>query len=90
MIVISPHVQIGSGSQGGYVSNTVYEFGSIIRFVEDTFNLGRLGTTDVTCTSIGDIFNFDQTPRAFSVIPSERKKSFFLHQKPSQLPVDNE
>jgi phospholipase C len=90
MLVVSPYVQSGSGSQGGYVSNTVYEFGSIIRYIEDTFNLGRLGTTDSTCTSMADMFNYNQSPRPFQTIPSTYKKSYFLHQKPSGLPVDNE
>jgi phospholipase C len=90
MLVISPYVKVGAGSQGGYVSNTVYGFGSIIRFVEDTFNLGRLGTTDSTSNSMGDMFNFTQSPRPFTTIGSTYKKSFFLHQKPSNLPVDTE
>jgi phospholipase C len=90
MLVISPYVQVGSGSQGGYISNTVYGFGSIIRFIEDTFDLGRLGTTDVTCTSMGDMLNLTQSPRPFATIPSAYKKSYFLHQKPSGLPVDTE
>jgi phospholipase C len=90
MLVISPYVKLGSGSQGGYVSNTVYGFGSIIRFVEDTFNLGRLGTTDETSTSMADMLDVTQSPRPFETIPSTYKKSYFLRQKPSGLPVDTE
>jgi hypothetical protein len=62
MLVISPYVPQGE------VSHTVYGFGSIVRFVEDTWNLGRLGTTDKTSTSIGDMFDFDQAPRRFVTI----------------------
>lgn len=90
MIVISPYVISGTGSQGGYVSHTVYEFGSILRFIEDNFGLGRLGTTDSTCTSMGDMFNLSQPARKFKTIGSEYDKEFFLHQKPSNLPVDTE
>jgi phospholipase C len=90
MLVISPYAKIGSGSQGGYVSNTVYGFGSIIRFVEDTFDLGRLGTTDSTSNSMADMLDYTQSPRPFATIPSAYKKSYFLHQKPSGLPVDTE
>ncbi|HVN68226.1 MAG TPA: alkaline phosphatase family protein [Candidatus Binatia bacterium] len=90
MLVISPYVQVGTGSQGGYVSHTVYGFGSILRFVEDTFNLGRLGTTDSTCASIADMFNFNQSPRNFQQIPSSRSREYFLHQKPSGKPVDTD
>jgi phospholipase C len=90
MLVISPYARIGSGSQGGYISNTVYAFGSIIRFVEDTFNLGRLGTTDGTSNSMDDMFNFYQSPRQYQSIGSKYSRSYFMHQKPSGLPVDTE
>jgi phospholipase C len=90
MIVISPYVREGTGSEGGYISHTVYGFGSIIRFIENNWSLGRLGTTDKTTTSIGDMFDFTQTPRKFKTIPSTYTKEYFLHQKPSGLPVDTE
>jgi len=64
MIVVSPYVPQGE------VSHTVYGFGSIVRFIEDTWSLGRLGTTDKTSKSIGNMFNFDQSPRPFSPISS--------------------
>jgi phospholipase C len=90
MIVISPYVKVGKGSKGGYISNTVYEFGSIIRFVEDVWDLGRLGTTDETCKSIADMFDFHQSPRKFTKISTTFDRSFFLRQKPSGLPVDTQ
>jgi phospholipase C len=62
MIVVSPYVPQGE------VSHTVYGFGSIVRFIEDTWSLGRLGPTDKTSKSIGNMFNFDQSPRPFSAI----------------------
>lgn len=90
MLVVSPYVKIGNGSQGGYISNTVYQFGSILRFVEDRWSLGRLGTTDSTCKSIADMFNFSQSPRKFTKIPATHGASFFLRQKPSGQPVDTQ
>jgi len=90
MLVVSPYVRVGSGTQGGYVSHTVYGFGSILRFVEDTFALGRLGTTDVSCKSIADMFDLTQQPRGFQPISSRYTREYFLHQKPSGLPVDTE
>lgn len=90
MIVISPYARETSASHPGYISNTIYEFGSIIQFVEDTFNLGRLGTTDGTTNSMSDMFNFYQTPRTFQTIGSKYSKSYFLHHGPSGKPVDTE
>ncbi|MGB8520788.1 MAG: alkaline phosphatase family protein, partial [Candidatus Tumulicola sp.] len=52
MIVVSPYVPAGT------ISHTQYEFGSILRFVEETFTLGSLGTTDARATSIGNVFDF--------------------------------
>jgi hypothetical protein len=90
MLAISPYTKIGFGSQGGYISNTIYYFGSILRFIEDTFNLGRLGTTDGTSHSIGDMFDFKQVPRQFHHISSKHSRAFFLRQKPSWIPVDTD
>jgi len=90
LIVVSPYSRVGSGSQGGYISNTFYEFGSIVRYIEDNFNLGRLGTTDGTSNSISDMLDYNQSPRQFQTIGSKYKKSFFMHQKPSNSPVDEQ
>ncbi len=90
MLVVSPYSRETSSYQTGYISNTVYEFGSIIRFIEDTWNLGRLGTTDGSTTSMADMLNFNQYPRKFTPIGSKYSRSFFLHQRPSLRPVDTE
>jgi phospholipase C len=82
LLVISPY------AKAGYVSHTQYEFGSIVRFVEDNWKLGRLNTTDTRAANILDCFNFSQQPRAFSVVPAKYSKAFFLKQKPSNHPVD--
>jgi phospholipase C len=84
MIVISPYAK-----SVGYVSHTQYEFGSIVRFVEDNWNLGQLGATDVRATSIADMFDFSKPPRAFTPIRSQYRQSFFEHQPPSLEPVDD-
>lgn len=90
LLVVSPYSKLGYGSQGGYISGTFYQFGSIIRYIEDNFNLGRLGTTDGTSNSIADMLDYNQYPRQFQTIGSKHSKSFFLHQKPSGLPVDEQ
>ena len=84
VIVVSPFVPAGE------ISHTQYEFGSILKFVEGTFKLGSLGTTDVRATSIGNVFNFKQKPRAFATIPSNHSRRFFLDAPPSYLPVDSD
>jgi len=90
MIVISPYAREQVSGTPGYISKTPYEFGSILKYVEETFNLSSLGTTDKRATSIGDSFDYSQPPRAFTPIPSDHDKAYFLHRPPSGLPVDEE
>jgi phospholipase C len=60
LLVISPY------AKQDYVSHVQYEFGSILRFAEDTFGLGRLAASDSRATSIApDALDFNQSPRAF-------------------------
>jgi phospholipase C len=90
LLIVSPYARMTSPSQPGYISHTQYEFGSVLKFIENVFNLGRLGTTDTRSNSIGDAFDFTQSPRAFVQIPSSRDRKYFEHQKPSYQPVDSE
>lgn len=90
MIVISPYARETTKGTPGYISHTQYEFGSILKFVEQTFNLKSLNTTDARATSISDVFDFSQSPRTFQPIPSSHSRRFFLHERPSNLPVDSE
>jgi phospholipase C len=85
-----PALFVSPYARKAYVSHTPYEFGSILRFVEDNWGLPRLGTSDSRATSIGDSFDFTAAPRSFSKIPAKYSRSYFLHQKPSNKPVDNE
>jgi len=90
MLVVSPYALRGSGVHGGYVSHTQYEFGSILKFIEHVWSLGSLHKTDERATSIIDCFDFSQAPRKFNAIPSKYSKEYFLHQPPSNEPVDTE
>jgi phospholipase C len=90
LIIVSPYAREAYPGTPGYISHTQYEFGSILKFIEDTFSLGSLGTTDSRATSIEDSFDFTQQARTFQQIPSSHSKGFFLHQKPSGAPVDDE
>jgi phospholipase C len=68
MIVISPY------AKPGYLSHTEYNFGSILKFIEQSFNLGSLGATDASANSMTDMFDFMQRPTAFkrAALPSAR------------------
>jgi phospholipase C len=64
-----PIVVISPFARPGYISNTHYNFGSILKLIEQTFGLGSLGTTDSTATSMEDVFDFNQTPNKFKPAP---------------------
>lgn len=95
-IIISPY------AKAGYIDHSVYEFGSVLRFTEQTFNLpplgpnqlgpaaSDLGYTDVRANSLVDAFDFTQKPRAFKPIPQPYPYSFFMSQPPSDQPPDDE
>ena len=83
MLIVSPYVK-------PHVVHTVYEFGSILHFIEDNWNLGTLGRNDEHSTSIGNAFDFNMKPRPFKEIPSNYSRSFFLHQRDSGEPPDTQ
>lgn len=87
-IIISPYAK-GGGAKP-YVSHTQYEFGSILKFIENSFDLGSLHTTDQRAHSIGDAFDFNRAPRPFKVISAKYGVEYFLHKPPSYEPVDTE
>ena len=88
-IIISPY------ARRGHVSHTQYEYGSILKFVEQTFDLAALGPTsagytDTRATSIIDAFDFRQTPTPFVRVSAPYPPSTFLDAPESRLPPDDE
>jgi phospholipase C len=90
MMLVSPYAREATPGKPGFVDHTQYEFGSILKFIEDVWDLGSLGTTDARATSIVKCLDFKQSPRAFTPITTEYSKEYFLDQPPSMLPVDTE
>jgi phospholipase C len=84
MLIVSPYV-------AAHVEHTQYESASVLKFIQDNWGLGALpATPDARAASIGNAFDFSQSPRPFRRIRSKLDETFFLHQKPSGLPVDTE
>ncbi len=84
LIVISPY------ARAGYISTKQHEFGSILKFTEEAFALGSLGTTDVRADDLSDCFNFARAPRRFKIIPAELPPSYFLKSPASDEPPDTD
>ena len=85
MVIISPY------AKRGYVSHVHYETGSILKFVENEFGLGRLASSDTRATSPKkDCFDFKKQPRKFKVIPTVLGKDYFMHQALDLRPPDTQ
>jgi phospholipase C len=77
-----PMLIISAYAKKGYVSHVHYEHGSILRFAEDQFGLGRLSASDTRANSPeSDAFDFSQPPRKFVKIKAPYDEQYFLHQK---------
>jgi phospholipase C len=81
-IIISPY------AKKGYVAHTQYEFGSLLKFTEQAFDLPVIGPpsygyTDTRATSPLDSFDFTQKPRTFRPIPAKYPAAEFYARPPS-------
>ena len=56
LLIISPYARAGT------ISHTQYEFASVLKFIEDRFNLAPLTQRDANANDTTDSFNFSQTP----------------------------
>jgi phospholipase C len=89
-LIISPYVN-------HHVSKNVYEFGSVLKFVEETFNLGpisdgkpNMGYSDQRAASPVAEFDFTQAPRKFQTIQAAESATYFFKQPRSKEPPDTE
>jgi len=84
LIVVSPY------AKPGYVSHVTHDFGSILRFIEDTFGLEPLGYADSRADDLYDCFDFSQAPLVFKAIPASHDANFFLNDHSIPEPPDND
>jgi len=63
MIVISPF------AKHGYISHYTYDFTSVLKFIEQRWDLPHLTPRDHHANGMTDCFSFDQTPNSSLVIP---------------------
>jgi phospholipase C len=85
LLIISPY------AKKGVVSHVHYEHGSILKFVEDQFGLGRLAASDTRANSPQeDCFDFAQAPRPFVRIKATRDETFFEHQPSDERSPDSD
>lgn len=67
-----PALMVGPYVRRGYVDSTQLEFTSILKFIEDNWNLKPLTKRDANANSLASAFDFSQSPREPVLIPFER------------------
>jgi phospholipase C len=80
LIVVSPY------AKPAYISHVTHDFGSILKFIEKTYNLPSLGYADALADDFSDCFNFGQTPLPFHQLTAPLNAEHFLNDK--QPPTD--
>ena len=85
LIVISPYVR------EGHISHVDHEFGSIMRFVEETFGLETLASSDARADDLLDCFDFTQSPQPFKPVTGvSMPPQFHGDSIVSAVPADDE
>ncbi len=84
LIVISPY------AKPQYISTKQHEFGSILKFIEETFDLPSLDTTDLRADDLSDCFDFSKRPHKFAMIPAPLHADYFLKQPVSNQDPDTD
>jgi phospholipase C len=83
LIVVSPF------AKQGYVSHVTHDFGSILKFIEVTFNLPSLGYADALADDLSDCFNFHGRNR-FQKISASHNAKYFVNDKTPATDPDND
>jgi phospholipase C len=84
LIVVSPY------AKAQYISHTQHDFGSILKFIETTFDLPSLGYADAAADDFSDCFDYTQTPLPFQTINAPLSAQHFLNDKtPPSDPDDD-
>lgn len=89
LIAISPY------AKPKHISHQYNDFGSILKFIEETFDLPEIdpsvGYADsYALGDLSDCFDFTQLPLQFTPIAAPESKDFFLHRKVKPTPPDND
>jgi phospholipase C len=84
LIVVSPY------AKAAYISHTTHDFGSILKFIETTFNLPPVGYADSTADDLSDCFSLTQKPIVFHTIPAPLDAAHFVNDhRPATDPDDD-
>jgi phospholipase C len=84
LIVVSPY------AKRGYVSHVTHDFGSVLHFIEATFQLPTLGYADAVADDLSDCFDFSQKPPRFLSFTSRFDAAHFMNETRPALDPDDD
>ena len=84
LIVVSPY------AKPGYVSHVTHDFGSILNFIEQVYNLPSLGYADAHADDLSYCFDFSQNLVQFRAIRTPLKAEHFLNDHTPETAPDND
>ena len=84
LIVVSPY------AKAQYISHTTHHFGSILKFIEETFSLPSLNYADANADDFADCFDFTQTPLTFQTINAPLDAAHFINDKSPPTDPDDD
>lgn len=84
LIVVSPY------AKAQYISHTTRDFGSILKFIETTYNLPSLGYADAYADDLSDCFSLTQSPITFQTIPAPLDAAHFINNKRPAVDPDDD
>ncbi|MGA7918408.1 MAG: zincin-like metallopeptidase domain-containing protein [Candidatus Acidiferrales bacterium] len=68
-------------AKAAYISHNAHDFGSILKFIETTFDLPSLNYADAPADNLADCFVLTQSPHTFQMIPAALKAEHFIKDK---------
>jgi phospholipase C len=84
LLVVSPF------AKKGYISHVQYEWGSILKFIEQTYGMQPMAASDMRANPLTDCFDFTQQARPFSTIRTRHSGDEFRREVPSYRPPDDD
>ncbi|MEO8292999.1 MAG: alkaline phosphatase family protein [Actinomycetota bacterium] len=71
-LIISPYSRTGDNPDGGSIDSTVYEFSSVLRFIEDLHGLDPMTERDAQADPLSGAFDFTAEPNMDTLILKPR------------------
>ena len=70
------------------ISHTKHAFGSVVKFIEENFNLPSLHQADARADNLLDCFDFTQSVTPLSIIHTQHDARFFINEPHVMGPND--